>query len=627
MADVIRRLHQAIQNDDMKGVEAAVAAGADMDQVFGMQGTALCQAVTTGKRDMVALLLELGCNVNAEDFDGGFPLPLAIRKHMTDIALLLMSVSSCDVNILDPVSKHRPLCAAVTEGLTEIVEALVQHQQCNITQGNSVGNSALHLSLLHQQDNITKILSRCEGFRFLHNLAGHAPVHIVATLGHMKSLDILFPTRVHSTEVFHQTEDGEGDGPTKTFTGNALQRELNQTARLTGDTALHLAVREKHRDVALRLIEMGAATDIQNNGGQTALLLACADSNTDLALQLLKNGAPPNLAGHLRMQQRTLLATHARESSLTPLHVAASSNNLDLVKALCESGADVNICDERGRSPLYVALLNNAGEVAAFLLSRTDQKLHTPLGGSTLLHAVCQCLSHAAEVTYALLEHGCSPHDPNRLGNLPLHEAVCWENVEVVRVLLQQGASPCVPGEMNTLPLTFAARTGRTDMAALLVGAGADINGAETKGDNCMDPDSDTDGEDWSPLREALEAGAVDFASFLVEAGCDLWQEKYLFAETKAPTTNPTTSFSMLDLEDSDDSDEEADDEVPLVVKDDQHLLDWLRTKARNPKSLLQFSLEAVRSVFRHGDPPFALMLALPLPEKMIAKLLYREEI
>ena len=355
-------------------------------------------------------------------------------------------------------------------------------------QGNSVGNSALHLSLLHQQDAITKILARCEGFRILHNLAGHAPVHIVATLGHCHSLDLLFPAPARRAEAFHRVEAGGEERGDKSspvirpsYASTALQQELNQRVTYTGDTALHLAVREKHDELAEHLIALGAAVDIQNNSGQTALLLACANDSVRLAIQLLKSGAPPNVAGHLRLQQRTLLATHSRESSLTPLHVAASANHTELVKALCEFGADVNFCDERGRSPLYVALLNGAGEVAVHLLGRSDQSLHTSLGGSSLLHAACQCPSHAADITAALLARGCSLNQPNRLGNLPLHEALCWENVDVVRILLEHGANPSARGELDALPLAFAARTGRVEMAELLLTAGADVNGADTQ--------------------------------------------------------------------------------------------------------------------------------------------------
>ena len=207
-------------------------------------------------------------------------------------------------------------------------------------QGNGVGNSALHLSLLHQRDAITRVLARCQGFRFLHNLAGHAPVHIAATLGRLQSLDLLFPAPARKAEAFHRAEAGgeEGGGGGSSPASLAaslspLQQELNQRATFTGDTALHLAVREQHGEAAERLVALGAALDVQNHSGQTALLLACVGGERDaLALHLLKSGAPPNLAGHLRLQQRSLLATHSRESSLTPLHVAASANRTQMVR-------------------------------------------------------------------------------------------------------------------------------------------------------------------------------------------------------------------------------------------------------------------------------------------------------
>ena len=40
MADQLRRLHMAIKQNDWEGVEKAVAAGVDLNQVFGMEGIA-----------------------------------------------------------------------------------------------------------------------------------------------------------------------------------------------------------------------------------------------------------------------------------------------------------------------------------------------------------------------------------------------------------------------------------------------------------------------------------------------------------------------------------------------------------------------------------------------------------
>ena len=149
------------------------------------------------------------------------------------------------------------------------------------------------------------------------------------------------------------------------------------------------------------------------------------------------------------------------------------------------------------------------------------------------------------------------------------------------------------------------------------------------QGDSCLDSDMDSDEVERSPLHEALQAGMVDFARYLVEAGCDLSQEKYLFTEHPISNLTAVPAAALPDLDDLDVSDDEEEEEsdVPFVVRDNQELFDWLLEKACNPHSLVQLCLEAVRGVFRKGDPPFALMLALPLPEKVIAKLLYKAEL
>lgn len=483
--ELLRRLHKAVKAGDEAGVQAAVAAGADVDHLWGMEGTALCQAICTGQQDMVQALLELGCDVNARDFDGGSPFSLAINKHKTDIALQLLKVPQIDLNLRDPVNRRPPLCSAVVEGLVDVVEALVQDTRCKYLECDREGNSALHLAVINKQTHITQILARCSGFRHLHNNGGMAPVHIIAQCGDCQNFDILYPSVARKEEVYHHTI-GKEEGDLLTAVAlTEIQREINQRSIFSGDTPLHLAIREGHLEIVDRLLLLGAAVDIQNNSGQTALLMACAKGNVPLALQLLLAGSPLNVPGILRMQQRTLLATHTRDSTLTPLHVAASSNNTKLAEILCEFGADVNVCDERGRSPLYLALINGASNVAMFLIQNAGQKIKIDvvmsLHGNTLLHAMSQCQTDATEVTKALIKLGCSINQANNMGNLPLHEAISWENVAMLRALLSSGANPAVRGGDGSLPLRLAAMTGNVEIGSLLLKAGADINGREVK--------------------------------------------------------------------------------------------------------------------------------------------------
>lgn len=72
----------------------------------------------------------------------------------------------------------------------------------------------------------------------------------------------------------------------------------------------------------------------------------------------------------------------------TPLCVAISKGDMDLVKKLVEYGADVNGKVQRGITPLMMAARYNNAEIAKFLLSK-GAKLNTEdnSGNTALDHA------------------------------------------------------------------------------------------------------------------------------------------------------------------------------------------------------------------------------------------------
>ncbi|KAI9890433.1 MAG: hypothetical protein M1814_003917 [Vezdaea aestivalis] len=55
-------------------------------------------------------------------------------------------------------------------------------------------------------------------------------------------------------------------------------------------------------------------------------------------------------------------------STQTPLHYAARSNRLDILKALLQKGSDIDAVDQEGRTPLAIAVEDGAIESASFLL-------------------------------------------------------------------------------------------------------------------------------------------------------------------------------------------------------------------------------------------------------------------
>ena len=122
-----------------------------------------------------------------------------------------------------------------------------------------------------------------------------------------------------------------------------------------GRTALHLAARSGHSEVASTLLEGGAEIDARNPFGLTPLHLAAIWGHLDTAELLVANCADVG-------------AENADRS--TPLHLAVARDHGELVVLLLDNGAKVN-AQRRGRvTPLRVAVSHRHWDLAALLRSR-----------------------------------------------------------------------------------------------------------------------------------------------------------------------------------------------------------------------------------------------------------------
>jgi ankyrin repeat protein len=83
-----------------------IAAGADVNHQRGRYGTtALCEAVSAKKQDLVAILLEAGANPNIPcKFDGCTPLDYARCIDNWDIAKLLLGAGARHAKYLSYIS-------------------------------------------------------------------------------------------------------------------------------------------------------------------------------------------------------------------------------------------------------------------------------------------------------------------------------------------------------------------------------------------------------------------------------------------------------------------------------------------------------------------------------------------
>jgi ankyrin repeat protein len=121
------------------------------------------------------------------------------------------------------------------------------------------------------------------------------------------------------------------------------------------------------------------------------------------------------------------------------------AGNRDAALAMISDGADVNIAQGDGTTPLHWAVYKIDAELVAELLDR-----------------------------------GAKPDVINNYGSSPLAEAVKIGELSLVEMLLEAGADLEAPNQDGQTALMLTARAGALDVAELLIERGANVNTRET---------------------------------------------------------------------------------------------------------------------------------------------------
>lgn len=292
-----------------------------------------------------------------------------------------------------------------------------------------------------------------------------------------------------------------------------------------GQTALMWAAAENHRDIVQLLLDAGAEINAVSRefdyrdlkvkpgsvamnfprGGFTALLFAAREGAYESAELLITSGADINLAD---------------PDSTSPLLMSIINFNYDIAMRLLDSGADANITDDRGRSPLYAAVdmrrLDTSNRPVPQL---TDQ--HTPLDVIGRLLEIPDLLVDAP-LNHYLRPRAVLDGEDSVLsaGATPYMRAARSGDSEVMALLLAAGADPHQTLEDGSTSLMIAAGHGWRDgksnntLAATLEAVrisleqGVDIQASNEDG--------------LTALHSAANRGADEAIRLLVDSGADL---------------------------------------------------------------------------------------------------------
>lgn len=185
-----------------------------------------------------------------------------------------------------------------------------------------------------------------------------------------------------------------------------------------GLTALHYAVLQGHINIVEVLLSKGADVHLEAPTGETVLHLAVG-AGSQCFVDSAQNFSNKTKHRYYRQNEkcyekvvRILLDHHAdvdhRCSKRSALHVAVLMQSKRMVQLLLMGGADANVVDFKGMTPLILAALSS-------------------------YHGT-------VEIVKILLENGSNITASSRLGNTALHFAVGVGTKKVVQLLLENGA-------------------------------------------------------------------------------------------------------------------------------------------------------------------------------------------
>ncbi len=322
--------------NDPESADLLVRAGADPNLANDFRMTPLSEACTNASGPLVRLLLKSGANPNTPIATGETPLMTCSKTGNVDAVKLLIEYGA-SVNAKEPGQGQTALMWAAAERHPAVVKALIDaHADLN---------------------------SRTK--------QGFAAIHFASRVGDLETVKLLLAAGVPVDQI---TQIGEGPGA-KTGGAVSVQLGIAKQNGALGYTPLLVATLRGQVDLALYLLDHGADPNAGSAGftplhwassawesftansvyGFEDPMAGIPDRRAKLRLvrALIAHGA--NVNARMTKPQPSFAGGYLDAVGATPFLLAASADDVEMMRLLLEAGADPKILTATNASAVMAA--------------------------------------------------------------------------------------------------------------------------------------------------------------------------------------------------------------------------------------------------------------------------------
>ncbi len=419
----------------------------------------VADAAMRGELDTVRALLDEGADVNAPQGDGMTALHWAAVRDDAALATLLLRARA-SVRAATRIDAHTPLHVASRAGSVAVARQLLD-AGADAHARTETGVTPLHFAAMAGSTGIIDaLLERGAEVDAREPAWEQTPLMLAAAADRPAAVTLLLSRGADAAavaRVVDVTELASEDQEARTRRNQVLGsfRARSASPQLWRPTPGQVqAAVQAARAVELRQAPVAQLADEEYTGGGGA------------------GGGDEDVAGFTGLV--------GRQGGLTAMLLAAREGHTDVVRALVEGGADVDLASAAdGTSPLLMAVINGHYDLAMFLIRRGADVRRSSVAGATPLYAVVNKewapSSRTPQPTYhlqqsttylelmeALLDAGADPNvrldrslwyttynrDNLRVdfrGATPFWRAAYATDVAAMRLLLSYGADPAIP--------------------------------------------------------------------------------------------------------------------------------------------------------------------------------------